>query len=362
MAMFQVALAGEWKNYSKNEDMILKRSYMAGYPNCRFTLRGASYEYNFDRMVQMNLTTGKERKIRAPHSWKQPAKPIVPKGPTLCMNVPAGSPGKTIQINHPKVKGATMQVAVPKHAKVGQAMLVPIQDVAVASNVSVVTAGVVSEDIGVSNADCNSEVEVVDIGVCNADGNAQAVVPVATCMNNNSELPAAPLTGNGTNVKGGWSTRAKVAAGGAAVAALGGGAFAAALAITAATEETGDAPPPPGADYGWEWSPPSYDGTAWCPGATDTFEGIPIAGEGAGEDAGGDIFEGIPIAGEGAGEDAGGGDMCGDAGGAGSDAADDVGIVDPDDDAEWLAEMCGYQDEFTGDGGEAVADAVVDLF
>eukprot|EP00971_Amphidinium_carterae_P116274 2303424-Amphidinium_carterae.1 len=152
MAKFQVMLAGEWKDFAQKEDRILKRSFMAGYPNCRFSLRGASYEYGFDRMVQKSLTTGKERKIRAPHRWHQPARPIVPKGPTLSMLVPAGSPGTTIQIDHPKVKGAHIQVAVPKYAKVGQPMLVPLPDVAVATDVSVVTAGVISVGSCMSNA------------------------------------------------------------------------------------------------------------------------------------------------------------------------------------------------------------------
>eukprot|EP00971_Amphidinium_carterae_P212272 4212764-Amphidinium_carterae.1 len=76
-------------------------------------------------MVQKNLTSGRERKIRAPCRWQQPSRPIVPKGPTMCIKVPPGSPGTTIQVKHPHVRGAKLNVAVPASAKVGQAMLVP---------------------------------------------------------------------------------------------------------------------------------------------------------------------------------------------------------------------------------------------
>eukprot|EP00971_Amphidinium_carterae_P057252 1131899-Amphidinium_carterae.1 len=40
MAKFQVELAGEWKDYTKTEDRILTRAFMAGYPTCQFSLRG----------------------------------------------------------------------------------------------------------------------------------------------------------------------------------------------------------------------------------------------------------------------------------------------------------------------------------
>merc|ERR1719160_2107626 len=67
-------------------------------------------------MVQINTNTRKERQIRAPQKWKAPSKPLVP----------AGSPGTTIQVPHPGVKGAYIAVNVPRSAKVGQAMLVPV--------------------------------------------------------------------------------------------------------------------------------------------------------------------------------------------------------------------------------------------
>jgi hypothetical protein len=43
MAKFQVKLGGEWKDYSNQEDKILKRAFMAGFPNAKFQHRGQKY-------------------------------------------------------------------------------------------------------------------------------------------------------------------------------------------------------------------------------------------------------------------------------------------------------------------------------
>merc|ERR1719198_13834 len=77
-------------------------------------------------MRQVNSDSGKERSIRQPRKWKAPAKPLVPAGPTTVITVPAGSPGTTIQVPHPRMKGAFISVNVPASAKAGQAMLVPV--------------------------------------------------------------------------------------------------------------------------------------------------------------------------------------------------------------------------------------------
>merc|ERR1719456_865026 len=77
-------------------------------------------------MVQINRDSGKERKIRQPMKGKQPSKPLVPPGPATVVTVPPGSPGTTIQVPHPRVKGAFISVNVPASAKPGQAMLVPV--------------------------------------------------------------------------------------------------------------------------------------------------------------------------------------------------------------------------------------------
>merc|ERR1719284_951 len=77
-------------------------------------------------MVQINTDTRKERQIRAPSNLTAPSKPLVPAGPTTVITVPRGSPGTTIQVPHPQVKGAFISVNVPASAKAGQAMLVPV--------------------------------------------------------------------------------------------------------------------------------------------------------------------------------------------------------------------------------------------
>jgi len=129
MPAFQVKLGSDWKDYSKEEDKILKRAFMAGFPSCKFHLRGQDYQYEFGKdMKQINKGSGKERQIRPPFKWKQPSKPIVPPGKTTVINVPPGSPGTTIQVPYPGVKGAFIAVNVPASAKPGQAMLVPVPD------------------------------------------------------------------------------------------------------------------------------------------------------------------------------------------------------------------------------------------
>jgi hypothetical protein len=106
---------------------------MAGFPTAKFHLRGQNYVYDFSKMTQLNVGSSKERKIRQPMKWKPPAKPLVPAGPTTVINVTPGSPGTTIQVPHPRVKGAVISVNVPASAKPGQAMLVPVPTGAVVS-------------------------------------------------------------------------------------------------------------------------------------------------------------------------------------------------------------------------------------
>merc|ERR1719375_282885 len=79
-------------------------------------------------MAQTNMGTGKSRAIRAPNKWTPPTKPLVPPGKTTVVNVPPGAPGTTIQVPYPGRPGAFIAVNVPKSAKPGQAMLVPVPD------------------------------------------------------------------------------------------------------------------------------------------------------------------------------------------------------------------------------------------
>jgi hypothetical protein len=128
MAKFQVQLAGKWADYGNQEDKILKRAFMAGFKHAKFSLRGQTYFYDFARMVQLNVDSGKERSIRQPLKWKAPAKPLIPAGPATVITVPKGSAGRVIQVPHPRVKGSFISVRVPKHAKPGQSLLVPLPE------------------------------------------------------------------------------------------------------------------------------------------------------------------------------------------------------------------------------------------
>lgn len=172
-AKFQVQLSGVWTDYKDDEDKILKRAYLAGFPNAKYTLRGQQYAVDFKNLQQKNVKSNKERPIRPPHKWKAPPAPITEPGPTTCIKVPPGSPGTTIQVPHPKDKSKFITVNVPASAKVGQAMLVPVPDVST----------------------------------------------VAAAAEPEPERPGAPAAPAG---KKGMSTGAKVAAGAAGAVALGG--------------------------------------------------------------------------------------------------------------------------------------------
>lgn len=200
MANFQVKLAGEWKDYSKDEDKILKRAFLAGFPNAKFSYRKYSYQVDFKAMTQKNVTTGKERDIRPPHKLKPPSAPITTAGPTTCIKVPPGSQGTTISVPHPKDKTQFIQVDVPKTAKDGQAMLVPIP--------------------------------ALEAPAAPAPA---APAPAAAAG------AAAPAAAAEPEKKAGWSTGAKVAAGTAGVVAVGGLAVAGALLGEHIAEEGLDA-------------------------------------------------------------------------------------------------------------------------
>lgn len=181
---FQIKLSGEWKDYDKTGDKILKRAYLAGFPHAKYKLRGQEYDINFEKHSQKNNKTGKTREIRPPFKWSAPATPIVPAGQTMCVKVPPGGAGTTIQVPHPakEMKGQFIAVNVPATAKPGQAMLVPVP------------------------------------------GKDEKPITVP------DDAPAPPAAAAGQPAKKtGWSTGAKVAAGGAAVVGIGGVAVAGAV-------------------------------------------------------------------------------------------------------------------------------------
>lgn len=119
-------LDGQWSNYEKTEDGILKRAYMSGHKRAKYTLRGNRYEYDFIRMKQKNLQSARERDIRPPHNMKPPSKPLIPSGPTLVVKVPPCSAGTVIQVPHPSDKSQMICVKIPGRARVGQSMIVPV--------------------------------------------------------------------------------------------------------------------------------------------------------------------------------------------------------------------------------------------
>jgi len=125
---FQIQLAGDWQSYEDQEDMVLKRAFLVGQPNAKFSLRGQHYEYSFQEMSQRNLETDKERKIRPPRGMKAPKTPLLPPGPMVVITVPKGAAGKTIEIKDPNNTGRKLQVNVPPGAKAGQKMAVPVPE------------------------------------------------------------------------------------------------------------------------------------------------------------------------------------------------------------------------------------------
>merc|ERR1740121_993914 len=123
---FQIKLSGEFKDYEPEEDAILKKAYLVGQKNCKYQLRGESYEYSFSSMTQSNLGTKKVRDIRPPRNMPQPSAPLLPAGPMVVLTVKKGQAGKEIEIDDPNNKGKKIKVNVPPGAKVGQKMAVPV--------------------------------------------------------------------------------------------------------------------------------------------------------------------------------------------------------------------------------------------
>jgi len=122
---FQVNLGGDWKDYDQLEDTVLKRAYLVGQPNAKFTIRGQTYAYDFIKMVQRNVGSGKERKVRAPPHMEAPKDPLLPPGPMVVIPVPPGG-GKSTTIQDPNNPGQQITVAIPPMAKPGSQIAVPI--------------------------------------------------------------------------------------------------------------------------------------------------------------------------------------------------------------------------------------------
>jgi len=127
-SMFQVTLEGQWKDYNKQEDMVLKRAFLIGHTNARYAIRGQKYECNFKSMKQVNLGTAKVREMRPPVGMLPPQEPLLPSGPVVILTVAPGTSGSTIEIADPQNKGRMVKVNVPQKAKPGQKMAVPVPE------------------------------------------------------------------------------------------------------------------------------------------------------------------------------------------------------------------------------------------
>jgi len=124
---FQVKLASKWEDYDNEEDKILKRAFMIGNPSVEYSFRKTHYRYDFKKMQQTNVETGKHREIRQPYGFPPPPKgSILPTGPMVIIRVAAGQPGTMITVPDPNNPGQQINVFVPPQAKVGSKMAIPI--------------------------------------------------------------------------------------------------------------------------------------------------------------------------------------------------------------------------------------------
>jgi hypothetical protein len=120
-------LGGNWQDYSREEDSLLKRAYMIGNEKVEYSFRGAHYVYDFGEMQQINVETSKARQIRRPHGFPLPPKTsILPPGPMTIVTVRNGQPGTTIQIPDPNNGGQVINVFVPPAARVVSKMEIPL--------------------------------------------------------------------------------------------------------------------------------------------------------------------------------------------------------------------------------------------
>jgi hypothetical protein len=122
-----VKLDGHWKDYDPEEDKILKRAYMIGNQSVEYSFRKTHYRYDFKKMQQTNVDTGKSREIRRPYGFPPPPKgSILPTGPMVVTKVLKGQPGRMTTVPDPNNPGQLIDVFVPPQAKVGSKMAIPI--------------------------------------------------------------------------------------------------------------------------------------------------------------------------------------------------------------------------------------------
>jgi hypothetical protein len=124
---FQVELSGRWQDYSREEDALLKKAWMVGNPKVQYNFRDQYYCYDFSKMEQINHLTGKGRPIREPYGFpKRPQTSLLPTGPMVVITIKRDQIGQCIQVPDPNNPGQQVPVYVPKDAKPGSKMAVPM--------------------------------------------------------------------------------------------------------------------------------------------------------------------------------------------------------------------------------------------
>lgn len=167
---FKAKIDGKWQDYSSDCNRFLQKAYEAGCPSMRLNVRGHMYKFDFKSMVQKNLSTLEASEMRAPHDaeryvrssclkmenlrhprskgYKALREKVRPQRPVFVVRVPAGGPGNTIRVPHPKKLGKPMVVFVPAEAEVGQALFLPMPRTEIKSKVKYAAAGTMAGTTG----------------------------------------------------------------------------------------------------------------------------------------------------------------------------------------------------------------------
>lgn len=125
---FQVKNDSRWEDFEAHEDLLLKRAFLVGQKQVQYTFGEVSYLFDFEEMTQTNVATNGKRTIRAPSGLVPPKEALLPKCGLVIVTVPPGSAGTTITVDSPNSPGRKIRVNVPKGAKPGNRMAVPVPE------------------------------------------------------------------------------------------------------------------------------------------------------------------------------------------------------------------------------------------
>jgi hypothetical protein len=130
---FQWKDAKGWNDYDPSTDAKLKQAFLVGRQGARFQVKTKSgmeeYEFSFSKghMAQKNVKTGNGRQIRQPYGMFQPKEAVLPEGDFIVVVLTANQVGQEmIEVSNPRDKSQTIQVSIPKKARKGQKIAVPI--------------------------------------------------------------------------------------------------------------------------------------------------------------------------------------------------------------------------------------------